>query len=76
MGLPSRVDSVRVYRGAEAAAGPLYAVVTPHPAGASFDVEVVDSGGARYVRMHGYRTTTLREDIDARLFAPAYVAMA
>jgi hypothetical protein len=74
MGLPSHVDWIRVCRGAAAAAGPLYAVVTPNLAGASFDVEVVDSGGARYLRMHGYRTATLREEIDARLFAPASVA--
>ena len=33
MGLPQHVDSVRLYRRAEEARGPLYAVVTPHAAG-------------------------------------------
>jgi hypothetical protein len=75
MGLPSHIQSVRLYR-ESAAAVPLYAVVTPDLAGASFDVEVVDSGGNRHIRMHGYRTSTLREDIDARLFAPAYTMTA
>ena len=43
-------------RAPQSAEGRLYAVVTPHPEQDSFDAEVVDAAGNRYVRLGGYRT--------------------
>jgi hypothetical protein len=34
----------------------LYAVITPDPVSGSFDAEVVDASGKRYVQLSGYRT--------------------
>jgi acyl transferase domain-containing protein/acyl carrier protein len=71
MGLPQHVDSVRLCRTAEEARGPLYAVVTPQADGSSFDAEVVDAAGVRYVEMKGYRTVTLREGVELQTIAAA-----
>ena len=65
MGLPLHVDSVSLYRAPESADGPLFAVVTAHPAAESFDAWVVDRAGTRYLRVSGYRTVALRTDVDA-----------
>jgi acyl transferase domain-containing protein/acyl carrier protein/NAD(P)-dependent dehydrogenase (short-subunit alcohol dehydrogenase family) len=59
MGLPERVQEVRSLRAPDLAEGPLYAVVTPDPDRGTFDAEVVDSAGNRYVRLSGYRTVAL-----------------
>jgi hypothetical protein len=77
MGLPLHVDRVSLYREPGAASGPLFAVVTPaDPAATSFDADVVDQAGVRYLHVSGYRTVVFREDVDARSFAPALTAMA
>jgi hypothetical protein len=76
MGLPLQVGSVRVFATPGPDAGPLYAIVTPDPAAGTFDAFVVDQAGTRYVHMIGYRTATLREDLDPDVFAAAGVAMA
>ncbi|HUI85302.1 MAG TPA: SDR family NAD(P)-dependent oxidoreductase [Candidatus Binatia bacterium] len=64
-GLPQHVHQVRWSRSPESAEGRLYAVVTPHPEDGSFDAEVVDAKGNRYVRVGGYRTVSLPNGIDA-----------
>ncbi len=76
MGLPRHVDRVSFYRAPDAAAGPLFAVVTADAAAGSFDADIVDRDGIRYLHVSGYRTVVFREDIDARVFAPSLVAMA
>ncbi len=65
MGLPQHVDRVAV--SAPPANMPLYAVVTPHAG--TFDAEVVDATGKRHVVLSGYRTVTLPEKIDSKIFS-------
>jgi hypothetical protein len=43
----------------------LYAVVTPDPARGSFNAEVVDMTGNRYLRLRGYRTITIPNAVDS-----------
>jgi len=74
MGLPRHVDCVWLHPTPAPANGPLYAVVTPDPAGDSFDAYVVDAAGMRYLHLSGYRTVTFRENVDAR-FDPVAVAV-
>jgi len=76
MGLPRNVDRVSLYRTPDAAAGPLFAVVTADPVSGSFDADVIDGAGSRYLHVSGYRTVAFREDVDARLLMPAQAAMA
>uniref|UniRef100_Q022P4 Beta-ketoacyl synthase n=1 Tax=Solibacter usitatus (strain Ellin6076) TaxID=234267 RepID=Q022P4_SOLUE len=71
MGLPRHVDRVSLYRVPEAAAGPLFAVVIPNREAGSYDAEVVDRAGKRYLTISGYRTVPFREDVDSRIFQPA-----
>jgi hypothetical protein len=40
-------------------------MVTPHPDEGSFDAEVVDAAGNRYVELSGYRTIALPNVVDA-----------
>ena len=61
MGLPRQIDRVCVYRAPELAEGPLYAVVTPGADPESFDADVVDAAGNRYIQLTGYRTVAFRE---------------
>ncbi|HKC71014.1 MAG TPA: polyketide synthase dehydratase domain-containing protein, partial [Terriglobales bacterium] len=63
LGLPQRVEEIRVLRSPETAARPLYAVVTPQPS--QFDVEVIDTDGTVYVQLKGYRTVALPGGVDA-----------
>ena len=59
MGLPHRIDRVAIVRPLEQVEGRLCAIVTPRPERESFDVEVVDEAGNRYVELSGYRTVAL-----------------
>jgi acyl transferase domain-containing protein/NAD(P)-dependent dehydrogenase (short-subunit alcohol dehydrogenase family)/acyl carrier protein len=65
MGLPQHVERVSVLATPEEGT-PVYAVVTPHAG--TFDAEVVDATGKRYVAVTGYRTITLPERIDPQIF--------
>jgi len=64
MGLPQYVEQLTWSRAPEAANGPFFAVVTPDDKRGTFDAEVVDSHGNRYVRMSGYRTAALPNGVD------------
>jgi hypothetical protein len=64
MGLPLHVNHVAAIT--PPADVPLYAVVTPHDG--TFDAEVVDATGKRYVVLSGYRTVPLPNEIDAQMF--------
>jgi acyl transferase domain-containing protein len=59
MGLPQHVDRVCLLRTPDLAEDRLYAVVTPNAERGSFDAEVMDSAGKRYVQLSGYRTVAV-----------------
>jgi acyl transferase domain-containing protein/acyl carrier protein/NADP-dependent 3-hydroxy acid dehydrogenase YdfG len=63
MGLPLHVDEVRLLRAPDLAEGRLYAVVTPGHE--SFNAEVVDTKGNRYLQLNGYKTVALTGGINA-----------
>ena len=65
MGLPLHIDRVSVASVADLAEGRLYAVVTPDLGRGSFDAEVMDTAGNRYVQLSGYRTVALPGAVDA-----------
>jgi hypothetical protein len=65
MGLPQLIEQVRFWRTPESADGQLYAVVTPNPESGSFDAEVVDAAGNRYLQLTGYRTVALPNSLKA-----------
>ena len=66
MGLPQHIDRVSLLmRDPEEAEGQLYAVVTPNPFDGSFDAEVVNAKGTRYLRLSGYRTVAVPGAVDA-----------
>ncbi len=64
MGLPQYVRQVSELRAPQLAEGRLYAIVTPHPEQGTFDAEVVDAAGNRYVRLGGYSTATVPNGLD------------
>ena len=64
MGLPLHVNRVAAVMPPPNVS--LYAVVTPHDG--TFDAEVIDATGKRYVVLSGYRTVTLPREIDKQLF--------
>jgi hypothetical protein len=63
-GLPQDVQQVSLLRAPELAEGKLYAVVTPNPEDGTFDAEVVDAKGNRYLYLSGYRTAALPGNVD------------
>jgi hypothetical protein len=65
MGLPHLVNSVTAISGADLSNTSLYAVITPDPVSGSFDAEVVDASGKRYVLLRGYRTVATPNAINA-----------
>ncbi len=67
MGLPRHVDRVCLLRAPELASGPLYAVITPAQEQGSFDAEVVDAAGKRYLELSGYKTVALPDRVDSGL---------
>jgi hypothetical protein len=64
MGLPQHVRQVCLLRTPGPAVGGLYAVVTPKPEQGSFDADVVDAAGNRYVQLIGYSTVALPYVVD------------
>ena len=70
MGLPQHIDRVSLLirdpqQAEEEAEGQLYAVVTPNPFDGSFDAEVVNAKGTRYLQLSGYRTVAVPGAVDA-----------
>jgi hypothetical protein len=60
MGLPHHIDCVScALKAADPTDVRLYAVVTPDPTKGSFDAEVVDMQGNRYLQLSGYRTVAM-----------------
>ncbi len=65
MGLPWKVQQVTTLTAPKPNGEKIYAVVTPHPDEGTFDAEVVDANGTRYLRLGGYRTVELPDNVDA-----------
>jgi hypothetical protein len=76
MGLPQRVDGVSVFeREPERSEDRLYAVITPNQRDGSFDAEVLDAKGNRYLQLSGYRTVAVPGGIDAGSLKTLQAAM-
>jgi hypothetical protein len=75
MALPTRVDRVTRYAGADDP-GELWAVVTPRGDGAGVDAEVVDADGRVRIRLEGYRTIELPGGVDPGALDAIRTAMA
>ncbi len=65
MGLPLHIQQVCLRRSPDAVEGGLYAVVISNPEQGSFDAEVVDASGIRYISLTGYRTIALPNTVNA-----------
>jgi hypothetical protein len=76
MGLPLHIDRVCVWRAPDGVEGPLYAVVTPNPDQGTFDAEVIDTAGNRYVEVTAYRTVALPGGVNPELLRAIEPAMA
>jgi len=65
MGLPQHIDCVRLLGPRDPAEGRLFAVITPDAQRGSFDAEVLDEAGNRYVQINGYRTAAISSAVNA-----------
>ena len=75
MRLPQHIDAISFFAAPELAQGPLYAVVVPHPASGTFDAEVVDSTGNKYLKLSGYRTVVLADSVSQEALKALQAAM-
>ena len=75
MGLPRHVDHVSIWLEPSAANWPLSAVVTADLTRASFDAEILDRDGNRFVQVSGYGTVVFRGDVAAELLRPLETAI-
>jgi len=73
--LPHHIDRVSLLRPPELAEGRLYAAVVPNPERSSFDAEVVDAAGNRYVQLSGYRTVALPNAIEVERLKPLHALL-
>jgi acyl transferase domain-containing protein/NAD(P)-dependent dehydrogenase (short-subunit alcohol dehydrogenase family) len=65
MGLPNHIGSVSLQSIPEPGDARLYAIVTPDPAHGTFDAEVADAKGNRFVHLSGYRTIATPISVNA-----------
>jgi NAD(P)-dependent dehydrogenase (short-subunit alcohol dehydrogenase family) len=65
LGLPKHIDKVCLWSKPGRVEGPLLAVVTPGSDEESFDAEVLDTKGNRYLSLSGYRTATFTTSVDS-----------
>jgi len=76
MGLPWQVQDVSWLRTPDLTDHhAFYALVTPHPDEGTFDAEVVDAEGNRYLRLDGYRTTQVPSSVDTESLKVLYDAV-
>ena len=76
MGLPLHIDRVSLLaRDPERAETRLYAMVTPNSRDESFDGEVVDERGNRYLQFVGYRTIEIPNAVDTEHLKGLQAAM-
>jgi NAD(P)-dependent dehydrogenase (short-subunit alcohol dehydrogenase family)/acyl carrier protein len=77
MGLPLHIDRVSLFLPtAESEDARWYAIVTPDHVPGSFDAEVVDAKGNRYLQLSGYRTAAFPGAVDAEPLKVLQAAMA
>jgi len=76
MGLPLHLDQVSVTLPPELSESRLYAIITPLAAQGSFDAEVLDTSGNRYVRLLGYRTVAFPNALELAPLKALQAAMA
>ena len=76
IGLPLYIQKVGLWRSPDLAEGPLHAVVTPGSHADSFDAEVIDAAGNRYVHLHGYQMVAHPDAVDATLLRAMQMAVA
>lgn len=65
MGLPRHVHKVSFDGLPPTGVGRLYAVVNPDEVHGTFDAEILDAKGNRYLRLTGYQTVALPNSVDA-----------
>jgi hypothetical protein len=65
MGLPRSIAELSFDRAPDGPEGPFFAVVTPGPDGESFDAQVVDRAGNRYLTLTSYRMIEMPDTVDA-----------
>jgi Polyketide synthase dehydratase/KR domain len=75
MGLPLHIDRVSSFLTPDAADTRLYAVVTSDQAHGSFDAEIVDAKGNRYLQLGAYRTVAAPNAVDAQGLKALQAAM-
>jgi acyl transferase domain-containing protein/acyl carrier protein/NAD(P)-dependent dehydrogenase (short-subunit alcohol dehydrogenase family) len=77
MGLPQHIDCVSslLLPASDLADTRLYAVVNCDQSGGSFDAEVVDTKGNRYLHLSGYRTVAVPNAVDAERLKALQAAM-
>jgi hypothetical protein len=76
MGLPQHISCVSLICGTpEPADTRLYAVVNPDSKRGTFDAEVVDTKGDRYLRLTGYRTVAIPNAMDAERLKVLHAAL-
>jgi 3-oxoacyl-(acyl-carrier-protein) synthase/NAD(P)-dependent dehydrogenase (short-subunit alcohol dehydrogenase family) len=76
MGLPQHIDRVSTSLGGpESVEARLYAVVIPDSDRGSFDADVVDAGGNRYLQLSGYRTIALPNAVGSEALKALQAAM-
>ncbi|MFZ0420014.1 MAG: SDR family NAD(P)-dependent oxidoreductase [Candidatus Sulfotelmatobacter sp.] len=76
MGLPQHIDCVSpLLHAPESDEILLYAVVTPNEDHGSFDAEVVDTNGNRYLQISGYRTVAVPGAVDNERLKALQAAM-
>ncbi len=75
MGLPLHIDRVSSFLTPDTDGARLYAVVTSDQARGSFDAEIVDAKGKRYLQLGGYRTVGLPNAVDAQGLKALQAAM-
>jgi len=68
LGLPQHLGGVGLQLPPQSREGRLYAVVTPIPENGTFDAEVIDAAGNRYLRLNGYQTVAFSENVDVEAF--------
>jgi len=76
MGLPQHISCVSLICGTpEPADTRLYAVVNPDSKRGTFDAEVVDTKGDRYLRLTGYRTVAIPNATDTERLKALHAAL-
>jgi 3-oxoacyl-(acyl-carrier-protein) synthase/NAD(P)-dependent dehydrogenase (short-subunit alcohol dehydrogenase family) len=75
MGLPFHIRKLNILRTSDLATDRMYAVVTPCPDHESFDADVVDTKGNRYLQLSAYSTIASPNAVDIKALKALQEAM-